>query len=163
MENGSKYLTPFQRKLLLKSLEAELRPEYRRRIEIMLLADAGQSQRLFEKCQLEPKMQLTEGIASPRTLILSFQLLDSQGSQTYVGRLFKHPLRHKSVKPWNVVKKLHAIGLLWQRQEWLTAGMIARWVAPRLLMSSILFVCKNWQVIVHASMAIHFNAGQGNG
>ncbi|WP_100902487.1 ATP-binding cassette domain-containing protein [Nostoc flagelliforme] len=37
-------------------------------------------------------MQLTEGIASPRTLILSFQLLDSQGSQTYVGRLFKHPL-----------------------------------------------------------------------
>ena len=44
MENESKYLTPFQRKLLLKSLEADLRPEYRRRIEIMLLADAGQSQ-----------------------------------------------------------------------------------------------------------------------
>jgi transposase len=38
------YLTPFQRKLLLKSLEADLRPEYRRRIEIMLLADTGQSQ-----------------------------------------------------------------------------------------------------------------------
>lgn len=44
MENQSLYLTPFQRKLLLKSLEADLRPEYRRRIEIMLLADAGQSQ-----------------------------------------------------------------------------------------------------------------------
>ncbi|MEH1944194.1 MAG: helix-turn-helix domain-containing protein [Nostoc sp.] len=38
------YLTAFQRKLLLKSLETDLRPEYRRRIEIMLLADAGQSQ-----------------------------------------------------------------------------------------------------------------------
>jgi transposase len=38
------YLTAFQRKFLLKSLEADLRPEYRRRIEIMLLADAGQSQ-----------------------------------------------------------------------------------------------------------------------
>nr|MDZ8008945.1 helix-turn-helix domain-containing protein [Nostoc sp. DedSLP05] len=38
------YLTTFQRKLLLKSLETDLRPEYRRRIEIMLLADAGQSQ-----------------------------------------------------------------------------------------------------------------------
>lgn len=44
MENQGLYLTPFQRKLLLKSLEADLRPEYRRRIEIMLLADAGQSQ-----------------------------------------------------------------------------------------------------------------------
>jgi transposase len=38
------YLTAFQRKLLLKNLETDLRPEYRRRIEIMLLADAGQSQ-----------------------------------------------------------------------------------------------------------------------
>jgi transposase len=37
-------LTPFQRKFLLKSLETDLRPEYRRRIEIMLLADIGQSQ-----------------------------------------------------------------------------------------------------------------------
>jgi transposase len=43
MEPGQ-YLTPFQHKLLLKSLETDLRPEYRRRIEIMLLADAGQSQ-----------------------------------------------------------------------------------------------------------------------
>ncbi len=40
----SRFLTPFQRKLLLKSLQAEQRQEYRRRIEIMLLADAGQSQ-----------------------------------------------------------------------------------------------------------------------
>jgi transposase len=37
-------LTSFQRKLLLKSLQTDLRPEYRRRIEIMLLADTGQSQ-----------------------------------------------------------------------------------------------------------------------
>jgi transposase len=44
LENQGLYLTPFQRKLLLKSLEADLRPEYRRRIEIMLLADTGQSQ-----------------------------------------------------------------------------------------------------------------------
>lgn len=44
MEKQSHYLTPFQRKLLLKSMEAELRLEYRRRIEIMLLADAGQAQ-----------------------------------------------------------------------------------------------------------------------
>nr|WP_238361234.1 helix-turn-helix domain-containing protein [Iningainema tapete] len=29
---------------MLKSLEGDLRPEYRRRVEIMLLADAGQSQ-----------------------------------------------------------------------------------------------------------------------
>lgn len=44
MKTQGHYLTPFQHKLLLKSLEADLRPEYRRRIEIMLLADAGQSQ-----------------------------------------------------------------------------------------------------------------------
>ncbi len=44
MENHGLYLTSFQRKRLLKSLETDLRPEYRRRIEIMLLADAGQSQ-----------------------------------------------------------------------------------------------------------------------
>jgi putative transposase len=44
VENQSLYLTSFQRQLLLKSLEEDLRPEYRRRIEIMLLADAGQSQ-----------------------------------------------------------------------------------------------------------------------
>lgn len=44
MEKQSLYLTPFQRKLLLKKQEDDLRPEYRRRIEIMLLADSGQSQ-----------------------------------------------------------------------------------------------------------------------
>lgn len=44
MEEQGQYLTSFQRKLLLKSLEDNLRPEYRRRIEIMLLADEGQSQ-----------------------------------------------------------------------------------------------------------------------
>lgn len=44
MENQSKYLTTFERKLLLKKLETDLRPEYRRRIEIILLADVGQSQ-----------------------------------------------------------------------------------------------------------------------
>ncbi len=44
MEKQGQCLTPFQRKLLLNSLQASLRPEYRRRIEIMLLADIGQSQ-----------------------------------------------------------------------------------------------------------------------
>lgn len=44
MEKQGQWLTPFQRKLLLKSMQADLRPEYRRRIEIMLLADRGQSQ-----------------------------------------------------------------------------------------------------------------------
>ncbi len=43
-EKAGLYLTPFQHKLLLKNLETDLRPEYRRRIEIMLLADTGQSQ-----------------------------------------------------------------------------------------------------------------------
>lgn len=37
-------LTPFQQKLLQKALSTELRPEYRKRIEIMLAADAGQTQ-----------------------------------------------------------------------------------------------------------------------
>lgn len=40
----SKFLTPFQRKALLKHLQTNLQPEYRRRIEIMLLADMGKSQ-----------------------------------------------------------------------------------------------------------------------
>ena len=44
MEHQGQCLTPFQRKLLLKNLQDDLRPEYRRRIEIMLLADTGQSQ-----------------------------------------------------------------------------------------------------------------------
>ena len=42
MEKQGKYLTPFQRKMLEKSLSAkELRPEYQCRIKIMLLADEG--------------------------------------------------------------------------------------------------------------------------
>jgi transposase len=44
VEKQGQCLTPFQQKHLLKSLQTELRPEYRRRIEIMLLADEGQSQ-----------------------------------------------------------------------------------------------------------------------
>lgn len=44
MEHQTDLLTPFQRKFLLKKLEADLRPEYRRRIQIMLMADAGESQ-----------------------------------------------------------------------------------------------------------------------
>lgn len=44
MKKQRNCLTPFQRKLLLKSLETDLRSEYRRRIEIMLLADEGYSQ-----------------------------------------------------------------------------------------------------------------------
>ncbi len=44
-------LSPFQRKLLQKSLEKEdLRPEYARRIKIMLLADLGHTQ--TEICKL---------------------------------------------------------------------------------------------------------------
>jgi transposase len=38
------YLTRFQRQLLQKHLETELTPEYRQRIEIMLLADEGKTQ-----------------------------------------------------------------------------------------------------------------------
>lgn len=51
-ENHScgKYLTPFQRKVLLKHLQGDLQPEYRRRLEIMLLADQGKSQ--TEICQI---------------------------------------------------------------------------------------------------------------
>ena len=44
MDKQSQYLTSFQRKQLLKSLGNDIRPEYRRRIQIMLLADEGQSQ-----------------------------------------------------------------------------------------------------------------------
>ncbi|MBP5974717.1 helix-turn-helix domain-containing protein [Brasilonema sp. CT11] len=46
----SKFLTPFQRNLLLKNLQADLQPEYRRRLEIMLLADQGKSQ--TQICQM---------------------------------------------------------------------------------------------------------------
>jgi transposase len=44
VNNQGQLLTPFQRKLLLKHLKIERRSEYRRRIEIMLAADAGQTQ-----------------------------------------------------------------------------------------------------------------------
>jgi putative transposase len=44
MQQQTHLLTPFQRKLLLKKLEGDLRPEYSRRIQIMLMADAGHSQ-----------------------------------------------------------------------------------------------------------------------
>ena len=44
-----KLLSPFQRKLLLANLEKDLRPEYIRRVKIMLLADLGHSQ--TEICQ----------------------------------------------------------------------------------------------------------------
>ncbi|BAY08136.1 helix-turn-helix domain-containing protein [Calothrix sp. NIES-2098] len=46
----SKFLTPFQRKVLIKNLQIDLQPEYRRRIEIMLLADRGKSQ--IQICQI---------------------------------------------------------------------------------------------------------------
>jgi transposase len=39
-----RYLTEFQRQLLAKHLKTETIPEYRQRIEIMLLADEGQTQ-----------------------------------------------------------------------------------------------------------------------
>lgn len=48
--SNSKLLTSFQRKNLLKNLQANLQPEYRRRLEIMLLADEGKSQ--TEICQI---------------------------------------------------------------------------------------------------------------
>lgn len=41
---GGKFLTSFQKKALLKNLQGNLLPEYRRRLEIMLLADIGKSQ-----------------------------------------------------------------------------------------------------------------------
>jgi transposase len=44
VETQGHYLTSCQRQVLLKSLEANLPEEYRRRIKIMLLADTGQSQ-----------------------------------------------------------------------------------------------------------------------
>ncbi|MDF5724061.1 MAG: winged helix-turn-helix domain-containing protein [Rhizonema sp. PD37] len=50
LQKESKFLTPFQRKLLLKNLEANLQPEHQRRLEIMLLADQGKSQ--TQICQI---------------------------------------------------------------------------------------------------------------
>jgi transposase len=44
MEQIQRILTPLQRDRLQESLQDTLRPEYRRRIEIMLMADNGQTQ-----------------------------------------------------------------------------------------------------------------------
>jgi transposase len=44
LREGNRLLTPFQHKLLTKSLETGLCKEYRQRIEIMLLADQGYTQ-----------------------------------------------------------------------------------------------------------------------
>jgi len=46
----SKFLTPFQRKVLLKNIQVSLPPKYHLRIEIMLLADQGKSP--TEICQI---------------------------------------------------------------------------------------------------------------
>jgi transposase len=48
-QDNNTLLSPFQRKLLLKNVEEDLRPEFLRRIKIMLLADSGYSQ--AEICQ----------------------------------------------------------------------------------------------------------------
>jgi transposase len=44
MKLQGQYLTSLQRKLLLRNVKTNPRPEYRLRIEVMLLADAGKSQ-----------------------------------------------------------------------------------------------------------------------
>ncbi|MEH2072426.1 MAG: helix-turn-helix domain-containing protein [Nostoc sp.] len=49
-ETSSKYLTSFQRKLLLVNLEKSLPESYQQRIEIMLLADEGKTQ--TQICQI---------------------------------------------------------------------------------------------------------------
>ncbi|WP_138498519.1 helix-turn-helix domain-containing protein [Nostoc sp. PA-18-2419] len=49
-ETNSKYLTSFQRKLLLVNLEKSLPESYQQRIEIMLLADEGKTQ--TQICQI---------------------------------------------------------------------------------------------------------------
>jgi transposase len=56
VEKQNLYLTSFQRKLLQRKLQSSVRPEYRRRIEVMLMADQGwtQSQICSElKCSQE--------------------------------------------------------------------------------------------------------------
>lgn len=50
VEKTSQYLTPFQRKLLEKSLQEDLPKSYRQRVQIMLLASEGKSQ--TEICQI---------------------------------------------------------------------------------------------------------------
>lgn len=73
-------LTPFQQKLLQKALQTELRPEYRKRIEIMLLADTGQTQ--TQICQ-----RLSCSNATARYWISIAQSgLAHQWDSTHIGR-----------------------------------------------------------------------------
>ena len=58
MENIGKYLKPFQRELLEKSLQTDLHPKYRCRIKIMLLADMG-----YTKAQISKKLGCTQETA----------------------------------------------------------------------------------------------------
>lgn len=56
MAERGHYLTPFQRQLLQKSLQTDLRVEYRRRIQIMLLSDAGHTQaQICQELGCDPK------------------------------------------------------------------------------------------------------------
>ncbi|MEA5552440.1 helix-turn-helix domain-containing protein [Anabaena cylindrica UHCC 0172] len=50
LTDNSKFLTPFQRKLLQKNLQEDYPESYRQRMEIMLLADDGKTQ--TEICQI---------------------------------------------------------------------------------------------------------------
>ncbi len=45
MRNQGRFLSTFEHNFLQRILQTETRPEYRRRIEIMLLADAGRSRK----------------------------------------------------------------------------------------------------------------------
>lgn len=58
IKNVSKYLTPFQRKLLEKSLQTNLNPKYHCRIQIMLLADVG-----YTKAQISKTLGCTQETA----------------------------------------------------------------------------------------------------
>lgn len=53
----NRHLTEFQRQLLKKNLKTEQAPEYRQRIEIMLMADEGKTQ--SQICQILSCSQLT--------------------------------------------------------------------------------------------------------
>lgn len=58
MGDKGKYLTPFQRKLLDKTLQTKLHPKYRCRIKIMLLADMG-----YSKAQISKALGCTQETA----------------------------------------------------------------------------------------------------
>lgn len=84
MEEQGHYLTRFQRKLLIKRLQTASCPKYRRRIQIMLLADEGKSQ--TQIC--------TELKCSARTA--SYWMLVAQTGKAH--ELGKHPFgRPKTV------------------------------------------------------------------